>query len=440
MSDRSLEEMQQELDLLKKQLNQQVQTIRSLQDSLDTARGVTRSAPQAPLQRWSSENFIGLRLIHFIGIIVLVIGLSIGVKYAIDRELISEPARVLLAYAAGIALFVLSIRLRKKYTVFSAILFSGAMASLYFTTYAAEVKYHLLGFGPAFILMVLLTVYTCIEALRYNRQEIAILGLAGAYAIPFLISQNADRADLFFLYITLINIGIVYLSIRKNWRFAGMIAGGITWLLAIGWAAARSGDAYAWAGLLFFPVFFLLFLGTVTGWKWKSHTLLSDQESYAVVLNNLAFYIASLFVLGVRNPDHQLLPAITGVATLLIALQAWSVYRFFKSESRTAQLLASTALIFLLLTIAFYWDGLLVTFSWLLVAILLFAYGFLRKSARLRMAAIVLMGGTLAKLLLLDSLVFSPEQKVVAYLALGVLLLVVSFFYQKYRGQLFNDK
>jgi len=439
MSDPSLEQMQEELDLLKKQLNQQIHTIRSLQDRLDTARGVKRSAPQAPLQRWSSENFIGLRLIHFIGIIVLVIGLSIGVKYAIDRELISESARVLLAYGAGIALFVLSIRLRKKYTVFSAILFSGAMASLYFTTYAAEVKYHLLGFGPAFILMVLLTVYTCIEALRYNRQEIAILGLAGAYGIPFLISQNADRADLFFLYITVINMGIVYLSIRKNWRFAGMVAGGVTWLLAIGWAATGNKESYSWVGLVFFPLFFLLFLGTAAGWTLKSKRPLSDQESYVVVLNSLAFYIASLFVLGVRNPDHQLLPAITGVATLVIALQAWGAHQL-RSENRTAQLLASTALIFLLLTIAFYWDGLLVTFSWLLVAVLLFTYGFLRKSPRLRMAGIVLMGGTLAKLLLLDSLVFSPEQKVVAYLALGVLLLVVSFFYQKYRGQLFNDK
>jgi uncharacterized membrane protein len=50
------------------------------------------------------ENYIGLRLIHLVGIIVLVIGLSIGVKYAIDRQLISEVMRIILAYAAGRAL------------------------------------------------------------------------------------------------------------------------------------------------------------------------------------------------------------------------------------------------------------------------------------------------------------------------------------------------
>ncbi len=83
------------------------------------------------------ENFLGLKVIHLIGIVLLVIGLSIGVKYAIDQELISQVARVALAYAAGGLLYGFSQRLKAKYAAFSAILFSGAAASLYFTTYAA---------------------------------------------------------------------------------------------------------------------------------------------------------------------------------------------------------------------------------------------------------------------------------------------------------------
>jgi hypothetical protein len=56
-----------------------------------------------------------------------------------------------------------------------------------------------------------------------------------------------------------------------------------------------------------------------------------------------------------------------------------------------------------------------------------------------RMASIVLMGITLLKLVLLDSITFGPVQKIVSYIVLGVLLLVISFFYQKFRQQLFND-
>lgn len=144
------------------------------------------------------ENYIGLRLIHLAGIVVLVIGLSIGVKYAVDRQLISEVMRIVLAYAAGGALFILSFRLKKKYQLFSAILFSGSAASVYFTTYAACVYYNFFPPLIAFVIMTALTIYTVVTAINYNRQEIAILGMTGAYGIPFLISANAERIDLFF--------------------------------------------------------------------------------------------------------------------------------------------------------------------------------------------------------------------------------------------------
>jgi uncharacterized membrane protein len=177
-----------------------------------------------------------------------VIGLSIGVKYAIDKNLISEGMRIVLAYTAGVVLYGLSVWLKRNYKSFSAILFSGAMASVYFTTYAAFVYYQLFSFATAFVFMIVLTVYTVYEAIRYNRQEIALLGLVGAYAIPFLISQNNDKAQLFFLYITLINIGIVFLSIKKNWKPVGYVAQAITWVLFIAWAAIRFDVRLQWIG------------------------------------------------------------------------------------------------------------------------------------------------------------------------------------------------
>ena len=81
----------------------------------------------------------------------------------------------------------------------------------------------------------------------------------------------------------------------------------------------------------------------------------------------------------------------------------------------------------------------LVTLLWLLTAVVLFVIGVRWKSIALRLASITLMGITLVKLVLLDSLTFSTVQKVIAYLVLGVLLLLVSYFYQKFRQQLFEE-
>ncbi len=83
--------------------------------------------------------------------------------------------------------------------------------------------------------------------------------------------------------------------------------------------------------------------------------------------------------------------------------------------------------------IALQWKGLVVTLLWLLTAVLVFGLGVVKRHSSLRMASILLMGATLLKLVLLDSLVFSTVQKVISYLVLGVLLLVVSYFYQKTR-------
>jgi uncharacterized membrane protein len=137
-----LKQLQQELEQLNQQLLLQQQQVGSLQQRINTLSGTPDTQRKHTLvtpavEHKSFENFIGLRVIHLIGIVVLVIGLSIGVKYAIDKNLISEGMRILLAYAASAALFLLSLRLKKPYEMFSAILFSGGMASAYFTTYGA---------------------------------------------------------------------------------------------------------------------------------------------------------------------------------------------------------------------------------------------------------------------------------------------------------------
>ena len=100
-----IEKMQQELQELHRTIKQQQEQIILLYNKLGQLGGKTHVV-QKKVQ-FSLENFIGLKLIHIIGIIVLVIGLSIGVKYAIDKDLISEGMRIGLAYGAGLILCLL---------------------------------------------------------------------------------------------------------------------------------------------------------------------------------------------------------------------------------------------------------------------------------------------------------------------------------------------
>lgn len=374
--------------------------------------------------RWGSglEHFIGLRLIHLTGIIVLVAGLSIGVKYAIDGELISEKARIILAYAACALLSGLAFWLRKKYQLFSAILFSGSMASAYFTTYAAFTYYHFFSGGLAFILMVAITLCTVWMALRYDRQEIAVVGMVGAYGVPFLISANSERADLFLSYVLLINIGVVYLSFRKSWKIVGVLAMLISWALFTGWALFRYEPSQQALAILFMLVYYGLFFLSVL-LQIKREEQPASWSVQQAGMNNLGVYLAALFVL---EGGASSVFIVAGAAAIVLA----AVF-FLPGYKMLQRLLFIQFLAVLLLFTGFRFEGLTVTLLWVVVSVLSFIGGVAAKKSWLRLAAVFVMALTLCKLLLFDRTSFTAIQKIVSYIAIGVMLLLFSFYYQK---------
>jgi uncharacterized membrane protein len=442
--EQQIKQLQEKINRLSEHVHLFQQELKALQAELDALNGKdaavgndTFSPTSFPRQEVTAgsdtglENYIGFRFMHIIGIVVLVIGLSIGVKYAIDKELISESMRILLAYAAGVALYMLSWWLKKKYQLFSAILFSGSMASIYFTTYAAFVYYHFFPAYIAFAVMTALTVYTVIAAINYNRQEIAVLGMVGAYGIPFLVSANAERVDLFFSYILLINAGVAFISFRRSWKLMQYLALLITWLLFIGWSFMRYDPSTRVMGVVFMTAYYLLFLVSAIAPRIGRSTALLPGQIQQVLINNTALYISSLLLFG--NGGFEMnMAATTGIIFLLIGLLALVAVALFPAELVLQRLLAWQAIVLLVLFIGTQWEGLAVTLLWIAVAVLLFVWGIINKRSWPRLAAIVLIGITLGKLIIFDSASFSTIQKIISFLVIGVLLLLFSFYYQKF--------
>jgi uncharacterized membrane protein len=363
--------------------------------------------------------------------VALVIGLSIGVKYAIDKELISEAMRIVLAYAAGVALFLFSWRLKKKYQLFSAILFSGSMASVYFTTYAAFVYYNFFPVYIAFGIMTALTIYTVMQAISYNRQEIAVLGMVGAYGIPFLISANAERFDLFFSYILLINVGVAFISFRRSWKLMQYLALIITWVLFAGWSFMKSESSVRLMGLVFMAAYYVLFLVSALAPRVNRSSSLLPGQIQQVITNNTTLYISALLLFGNDGFDMNI-AATTGFIFLFIGLLALFAVVRYPAELVLQRLLAWQAIILLVLFIGVQWEGLTVTLLWIAVAVFLFLWGIVNKRSWPRLAAIVLIGITLGKLIIFDGASFSTIQKIIAFLVIGILLLLFSFYYQKF--------
>lgn len=433
--DEKIKELQERIYHLSLNINANQKELHRLQADLNGLKNEPLNEVEKkitrPSQTGNIESFIGLKLIHLVGIVVLVTGIAIGVKYAIDKELITEAMRIILAYTAGVLLFLLSLRLKKKYELFSAILFSGGMAILYFTSYAAFVYYQFLPAVAAFLIMTALTIYTTVSAISYNRQEIAVLGMIGAYGIPFLISTNSERVDLFFSYILLINMGVVFLSFKRSWKLMGQLALLITWILFIGWGYFQYQPAKQWIAFIFLCLYYLLFFINTLAFNVTRKTSLSIREIQQVVVNNTALYIAALVIFS-NDFNIKNITIVTGSVFLFLALLALISPMFLPSEKILQRFIAWQALLLLVMFIAFQWDGLMVTLLWVVVSILLFIWGMINYKAWPRLASILLIGTTLVKLILFDAGKFSTIQKIISFIIIGVLLLLGSFYYQKF--------
>ncbi|MBL0104674.1 MAG: DUF2339 domain-containing protein [Bacteroidetes bacterium] len=248
-----------------------------------------KSAPK-PNNR-NIEKFIGENLINKIGIVITVIGVAIGAKYAIDHDMISPLTRILLGYLIGIGLMVFAIKLKKDYEKFSAVLVSGSMAILYFITFAGFAYYQLMIREVAFGLMFLFTVFTVYAAIQYNQQVIALIGLVGAYAVPFLLSNNSGQAAVLFTYMAIINSGIAVLSFRKKWLPVYYSSFVLTWVIFLGWYFTRytSSTYYATAAIFVF-IFFAIFYATFLAYKLIRVEKLTITDVIVLLINSFIFY------------------------------------------------------------------------------------------------------------------------------------------------------
>ncbi|GAC1420899.1 MAG: hypothetical protein NVS1B13_04880 [Flavisolibacter sp.] len=151
------------------------------------------------------------------------------------------------------------------------------------------------------------------------------------------------------------------------------------------------------------------------------------------------FLYTAALILCNKNPQ-QGLTYITLSMAVFTLVQALGVRYFWPSEKRLQKVMGTLSLAIGMVFISMEWKGFSVTLLWLVTSVLLFVIIAWAKSVSFRMASIVVMAITLFKLVIFDSMSFTTIEKVISYLSIGVLLLLVSFFYQKFKDQLFEPK
>ncbi|MCF6406047.1 DUF2339 domain-containing protein [Chitinophaga filiformis] len=321
------------------------------------------------------EKFIGENLFNKIGIAILVIGIGFFLKYAIDKNWINEIGRTFIGIVCGGILIGVAHRLRKTFTAFSSVLVGGGVAVLYFSITIAFQQYHLIGQTLAFIMMVLITAFTVLLSLSYDRKELAVLAILGGFSSPLLISTGAGNAAVLFTYILILNVGMLILAYYKKWNIVNIISYIATVLLFGSWLSVSIAQEatrpvpYV-TGLVFATLFYVVFflMNVINNLRQRVH--FKAAEILILLSNTFLYYAAGMIILSHIHGGvfHGLFTACMAVFNFAFA---YSLYRNQHADKNLIYLLIGLTLSFLSLAAPVQLKGNHITLFWAAESVLL---------------------------------------------------------------------
>jgi hypothetical protein len=194
-------------------------------------------APPAPAFNW--EQFMGVKLFAGAGGLAFLLAAAFFLKLSFDRGWFPPPLRAAMGFVFGAGLLVGGLAsIRRAYAVTGQALCAAGVVVLYTVTFACRAfyKFEFFGPGPTFALMVAITAVAFLLAVRLRAQIIAVLGLAGGFLAPVLVSTGEYNALGLFTYVALLDAGLLAIALRCRWQHLVLLAVAGTAALQAGWA------------------------------------------------------------------------------------------------------------------------------------------------------------------------------------------------------------
>ena len=224
------------------------------------ARSPSR-APSIATIDW--ESFIGRRALGWVAVVLIIFATAFFLRYAYQNNWIGPIGRVTLAAVAGLALVVAGwyYDRRRGWRLFAQMLSGAGVVLIYLAAYSSFGFYHLLPQRSAAPYLLIIVVETMVLAVEYDAPALALVAVAGGLLTPVLMHSETDQYTSLFLYLALLDAGVVILAMRRPWPVVTSVALLGTQLLFWLWYGENYHPEKMHAALVFQAAVFLLFLG-----------------------------------------------------------------------------------------------------------------------------------------------------------------------------------
>ncbi|MFA5940925.1 MAG: DUF2339 domain-containing protein [Sinimarinibacterium sp.] len=194
------------------------------------------------------------------GIVILFFGAAFLARYAAERTYVPVELRFVFIGAGAMVLLLLGWRLRAKRRLYAHILQGGGVAGLYLTVFAATRLYQLVPPGFALSLMVVVAVTSAVLAVAQSSLPLAVIGTAGGFLAPILVSTGAGNHVALFSYYTVLNLGVFTVAWFRAWRVLNLIGFVFTFGIAGLFRATAYGPEKMVSTDAFLVLFFLMYV------------------------------------------------------------------------------------------------------------------------------------------------------------------------------------
>jgi uncharacterized membrane protein len=345
------------------------------------------------------EKFIGENLINKIGIAILVLAIAFFVKYAIDNNWVGPVGRVGIGVLCGGILIGIAHRMRNSYRAFSSVLVGGGLAVLYFTITLAYHQFHLFNQTTSFIILIVITCFAVALSLLYDKQELAVVALVGGLASPFMVSTGQANYNALFIYLVILNAGLLVIAYNKMWRILNATAFGLTVIVFMAVLTSLTAPTYA-TGFLYASILYLLFFGINVANNIKENKKFVAID-FTILLTNTALYFAvGLYLLTMMHQDNMRGLFCAGLAVINLLL-SFLMFRNRKVDTNILYLLIGITLTFISLTAPIQLNGHYITLFWAAEAVLLY-WLFLKSGIQLMKLTSLIVWGAIMVSLLMD--------------------------------------
>ena len=300
-----------------------------------------------------------------VGIIILFMGMTFLIRYAIGQNMIPIELRLAIVGGVAIALLIWGWKQREKKGDFALVIQGGGIGLLYLTIFASFSLYRVLDSLLAFAMLGIIVILAAIMSVLQNARSLALFAAIGGFLAPILTSSGSNNYVGLFSYYTVLNIGIFAVAWFKSWRILNLTGFVFTFTISGVWGLLSYKPEYLSTTQPFLITFFLLYVGISILFALRRSINFKDTIDSSLVFGTplLAFGMQCQLV---GDFEYGIAISAFSLAAFYLCM-SFVLWRIFSTRlSLLCETFLSLAVIFATLAIPFAIDGSLTGSIWAL--------------------------------------------------------------------------